>query len=640
MNSTNRNLLVWIAVAVGVFVTLNLIGTPLSLNPVQTWDNEDFVSAVEGDRVGEVEVVGSGIGATFNITTREGTRASFYTTNPSKFEEVLESAQVAYTASAPSSGNGWFNFIYLIFMVVFIGYIIFSIRQAQGGRGGGGFGMGFGRSKAKLLTENENRVLFEDVAGVEEAKQEVEEVVQFLKDPGRFQRLGAKIPRGLMLVGPPGTGKTLLAKAIAGEAGVPFFSISGSDFVEMFVGVGASRVRDMFEQAKKNAPCIIFIDEIDAVGRARAQGFSGSNQEQEQTLNQLLVEMDGFEDNQDVIVVAATNRVDTLDKALLRPGRFDRQVQVPLPDIRGREQILRVHSKNVPLADNVDLKRVAKGTPTFSGADLANLINEAALLTARAGKRLVTQIELENAKDKITMGPERRSQHRTQEEIELIAYHEGGHAITSLFVPLKNPLNKVTIIPRGQAGGYAQFLPDSDATYLESKDQFRGQLVVAYGGRIAEELIYGQENVTAGAVSDIRQATLLSKAMVEQFGFSEKLGLRYYGHNQNGSFVLDKNHSEGFSEVIDEEVRALLEDAERRAREILIKRKSALHALKDALLEYETLTAEEVKTVVEGGTISREDSGPKKPRGGMALPKLGAKKPAPDADPVPDGAPA
>ena len=637
MNSQNRNIFVWIAVAVAVLVTLNVMGSGFNLNATETWDNTQFTRALDGGQIQSVNVVGTGFSADFTVELNNGGQAKFNTTDPNKYQDLLDTAGIPYTSSAPSSGSGWFNFIYLALMVVFIGYIIYSFRSAQGG-GRGGFGMGFGRSKAKLLTENENRVLFEDVAGVEEAKQEVEEVVQFLKDPGRFQRLGAKIPRGLMLVGPPGTGKTLLAKAIAGEAGVPFFSISGSDFVEMFVGVGASRVRDMFEQAKKNSPCIIFIDEIDAVGRARAQGFSGSNQEQEQTLNQLLVEMDGFEENEGVIVVAATNRVDTLDKALLRPGRFDRQVQVPLPDVKGREQILRVHSRNVPLSDNVDLKRVAKGTPTFSGADLANLINEAALLTARAGKRLVTQAELENAKDKITMGPERRSQHRTKEEIELIAYHEGGHAITSLFVPLKNPLNKVTIIPRGQAGGYAQFLPDSDATYLESKDQFKGQLVVAYGGRIAEEIIYGDENVTAGAVSDIRQATMLSKAMVEQFGFSEKLGLRFYGHNQNGSFVMDKNHSEGFSEVIDEEVRILLEDAEKRARDILTEKKEALHRLKDALLEYETLSAEEVKLVVEGGTIDREDNTPQKPRGGLALPKLGKKKP--DADPAPEGAPA
>ena len=637
MNNQNRSIFIWIAVAIGVLIALNITGFPPSFNQVKTWDTIDFSQAIAENRIEDVKVVGYGSGATFNVTEIDGSQAKFYTTNPNKFEEQLDAANIAYASSAPSSGNNWFNILYMILMISFIGYIIYSFRSAQGG-GRGGFGMGFGRSKAKLLNENDNRVLFEDVAGVEEAKQEVEEVVQFLKDPGRFQRLGAKIPRGLLLVGPPGTGKTLLAKAIAGEAGVPFFSISGSDFVEMFVGVGASRVRDMFDQAKKNSPCIIFIDEIDAVGRARAQGFTGSNQEQEQTLNQLLVEMDGFEDNQDVIVVAATNRVDTLDKALLRPGRFDRQVHVPLPDIRGREQILRVHSRHVPLANNVDLKRVAKGTPTFSGADLANLINEAALLTARAGKRLVTQSELENAKDKITMGPERRSQHRTKEEIELIAYHEGGHAITSLFVPLKNPLNKVTIIPRGQAGGYAQFLPDSDATYLETKDQFKGQLAVAYGGRIAEELIYGNDNVTAGAVSDIRQATELAKAMVEQFGFSEKLGLRFYGHNQNGSFLMDKNYSEGFSKVIDQEVRELLEAAEQKARDILTERKDVLHALKDALLEYETLTVEEVRTVVDGGTIDRDDATPKRPRVGMALPKLNKKKP--ETNPLPDGAPA
>ena len=635
MNDQNRSILILIAVALGLLILFNF-RSPFSAMETARWDTADFTRAVSGNQIESVKVTGSGLGADFAITTVGGRQARFYTTDPNRFQGLLDEAGIAYESAAPSSGNGLFNIIYLILFATFVGYIIYSFRSAQGG-GRGGFGLGFGRSKAKLLTENENRVLFEDVAGVEEAKQEVEEVVQFLKDPGRFQRLGAKIPRGLMLVGPPGTGKTLLAKAIAGEAAVPFFSISGSDFVEMFVGVGASRVRDMFDQAKKNSPCIIFIDEIDAVGRARSQGFGGSNQEQEQTLNQLLVEMDGFEENQGVIVVAATNRVDTLDKALLRPGRFDRQVQVPLPDIKGREQILRVHSRNVPLADNVDLKRMAKGTPTFSGADLANLINEAALLTARAGKRLVTQAELENAKDKITMGPERRSQHRTQEEIELIAYHEGGHAITSLFVPLKNPLNKVTIIPRGQAGGYAQFLPDSDATYLESKDQFKGQLVVAYGGRIAEELIYGDDNVTAGAVSDIRQATLLSKAMVEQFGFSEKLGMRYYGHNQDGSFLMDKNYSEGFSEVIDTEVRELLETAEKRAREILMENRDALHRLKDALLEYETLTAEEVKTVVDGGAVDRQDT-PQKPRIGLALPKLGKKKP--DAGPSPEAVPA
>ena len=634
MNAQNRNIIIWIAIGVAVLVVLNL-SNGLGGTTAEEWNSLEFANAIESGTIEKVSSVGDLVSADLTITYDGGKEATYYSTVPERDFASLNAAGIAVEAKERANGTSWFAFIQLAIMVAFIGFIIYSFRSAQRG-GGGGFGMGFGRSKAKLLTENENRVLFEDVAGVEEAKQEVEEVVQFLKDPGRFQRLGAKIPRGLMLVGPPGTGKTLLAKAIAGEAGVPFFSISGSDFVEMFVGVGASRVRDMFEQAKKNAPCIIFIDEIDAVGRARAQGFSGANQEQEQTLNQLLVEMDGFEENEGVIVVAATNRVDTLDKALLRPGRFDRQVQVPLPDVKGREQILRVHSRNVPLADNVDLKRVAKGTPTFSGADLANLINEAALLTARTGKRLVTQEELENAKDKITMGPERRSQHRTQEEIELIAYHEGGHAITSLFVPLKNPLNKVTIIPRGQAGGYAQFLPDSDATYLESKEQFKGQLVVAYGGRIAEELIFGDENVTAGAVSDIRQATALSKAMVEQFGFSEKLGMRYYGHNESGGFMADKNYSEGFSEVIDTEVRDLLDTAEERARTILTDNKEALHRLKDALLEYETLTAEEVKLVVDGGIINREDeTKTKPPRSGLSMPKIGKKPQAPAADPAP-----
>ena len=632
MNAQNRNLMIWIAVGIALLVLFN-INNPMGAATPEPWDSQQFEEVVESGTIESVEAKGNMFSADLTVTYDGGKIGTYYTAQVETDLAALDAANVAVTMTERPSSGRWASYIQLAIMVAFIGFIIYSFRSAQKG-GGGGFGMGFGRSKAKLLTENENRVLFEDVAGVEESKQEVEEVVQFLKDPGRFQRLGAKIPRGLMLVGPPGTGKTLLAKAIAGESGVPFFSISGSDFVEMFVGVGASRVRDMFEQAKKNAPCIIFIDEIDAVGRARSQGFGGSNQEQEQTLNQLLVEMDGFEENEGVIVVAATNRVDTLDKALLRPGRFDRQVQVPLPDVKGREQILRVHSRNVPLADNVDLKRVAKGTPTFSGADLANLINEAALLTARTGKRLVTQTELEDAKDKITMGPERRSQHRTKEEIELVAYHEAGHAITSLFVPLKNPLNKLTIIPRGGAGGYAQFLPESDAQMLETKEQFKANLVMSFGGRIAEEVIYGAEHVTAGAVSDIRQATALSKAMVEQFGFSEKLGMRYYGHNQSGGFVADKNYSEGYSEVIDSEVRALLENAEARAREILLDHKETLHRLKDALMEYETLSGEEVKIIVEGGTINRDDdTSNKPPRSGLSMPKIGKKPEAPAAEP-------
>ena len=632
MNAQNRNIMIWIAIGIALVFFVSQ-AAPMAANTPEPWDSRQFQSAIDSGSIEKVEAQGNMISADFTVTHDGGKEATYYSATVEDDLAALKAADVAFVIEERPAPSSWFNYIYMIFMIGLIGFIIYSFRSAQRG-GGGGFGMGFGRSKAKLLTENENSVLFEDVAGVEESKQEVEEVVQFLKDPGRFQRLGAKIPRGLMLVGPPGTGKTLLAKAIAGESGVPFFSISGSDFVEMFVGVGASRVRDMFEQAKKNSPCIIFIDEIDAVGRARSQGFGGSNQEQEQTLNQLLVEMDGFEENEGVIVVAATNRVDTLDKALLRPGRFDRQVQVPLPDVKGREQILRVHSRNVPLADNVDLKRVAKGTPTFSGADLANLINEAALLTARTGKRLVTQAELENAKDKITMGPERRSQHRTKEEIELVAYHEAGHAITSLFVPLKNPLNKLTIIPRGGAGGYAQFLPESDAQMLETKEQFKANLVMSFGGRLAEEVIYGPEHVTAGAVSDIRQSTQLAKAMVEQFGFSEKLGMRYYGHNQSGGFVADKNYSEGYSEVIDSEVRQLLDDAETRAREILMEHKETLHRLKDALLEYETLSGEEVKIIVEGGTINRDDdTKPTPPRSGLAMPKIGKKPQAPSAEP-------
>jgi cell division protease FtsH len=481
------------------------------------------------------------------------------------------------------------------------------MRQMQGGARGA---MGFGKSKARLLTENKNRVTFEDVAGVDEAKEELSEIVDFLKDPGKFQRLGGKIPKGALLVGPPGTGKTLLARAIAGEAGVPFFSISGSDFVEMFVGVGASRVRDMFEQAKKNAPCIIFIDEIDAVGRHRGAGLGGGNDEREQTLNQLLVEMDGFEANEGIILIAATNRPDVLDPALLRPGRFDRQIVVPNPDINGREKILRVHMKNVPLAADVDVKVVARGTPGFSGADLANLVNEAALMAARRNRRMVTQRDFEDAKDKVMMGAERKSMVMTEDEKRMTAYHEGGHAIVALNVPSTDPVHKATIIPRGRALGMVMQLPERDKLSM-SYEQMTSRLAILFGGRVAEEIIFGRDKVTSGASSDISQATKLARAMVTKWGYSEQLGVVEYGENQEEVFLgmsmgRTQNISEDTAKVIDAEVKRLTQDGFDEARRILTERLEDLHTLAKAMLEYETLTGDEIVNVLKGIPPVRE----------------------------------
>jgi cell division protease FtsH len=496
----------------------------------------------------------------------------------------------------------------LLPILLLIGVWIFFMRQMQGGGRGA---MGFGKSKARLLTENKHRVTFEEVAGVDEAKEELQEVVDFLKDPGKFQRLGGKIPKGALLVGPPGTGKTLLARAVAGEAGVPFFSISGSDFVEMFVGVGASRVRDMFEQAKKNAPCIIFIDEIDAVGRHRGAGLGGGNDEREQTLNQLLVEMDGFEANEGIILIAATNRPDVLDPALLRPGRFDRQVVVPNPDVNGRERILRVHMKNVPLAADVDVKTVARGTPGFSGADLANLVNEAALMAARKNRRMVTQKDFEDAKDKVMMGSERKSMVMTEDEKRMTAYHEGGHAIVALNVPATDPVHKATIIPRGRALGMVMQLPERDKLSM-SYEQMTSRLAILFGGRVAEEIIFGKDKVTSGASSDISQATKLARAMVTKWGFSERLGTVEYGENQEEVFLghsvaRNQNVSESTAQIIDEEVRRLVEAGHEEARRILTERLDDLHTLAKALLEYETLSGDEIKAVLRGEMPSREE---------------------------------
>jgi cell division protease FtsH len=494
--------------------------------------------------------------------------------------------------------------------------------------------MGFGKSKAKLLTETQGRVTFDDVAGVDEAKEDLQEIVEFLRDPQKFQRLGGRIPRGVLLVGPPGTGKTLLARAIAGEAGVPFFSISGSDFVEMFVGVGASRVRDMFEQAKKNAPCIVFVDEIDAVGRHRGAGLGGGNDEREQTLNQLLVEMDGFETNEGIILIAATNRPDVLDPALLRPGRFDRQIQVPNPDFIGREKILKVHARKVPLAPDVDLKVVARGTPGFSGADLMNLVNEAALLAARRSKRIVTNAEFEDARDKIMMGAERRTLSMTEEEKKLTAYHEGGHALVQLTVPGAMPIHKATIIPRGRALGMVQGLPERDQI-SQTYEQLKAMLAIAMGGRVAEELVFGHDKTTSGAASDIQQCTRVARAMVTQLGFSDKLGTVAYADPQQEQFLgysigRQQTLSEATHQTIDAEVRRLVQEGYDQAKRILTEKRAQLDTLANGLLEFETLTGEELKGLLAGKRPVRDETpaAPQPPRG-STVPNTG-QKPEPD----------
>ncbi len=486
--------------------------------------------------------------------------------------------------------------------------VFFAFRQMQ--KGGGSGAMGFGKSKAKLLTERSGRVTFDDVAGIDEAREELQEIVEFLRDPARFSKLGGQIPKGALLVGSPGTGKTLLARAIAGEAGVPFFTISGSDFVEMFVGVGASRVRDMFEQAKKNAPCIVFIDEIDAVGRHRGHGLGNSNDEREQTLNQLLVEMDGFEANEGIIIIAATNRPDVLDPALLRPGRFDRQVVVPIPDIEGREKILGVHMKKVPLAPDVNPRVIARGTPGFSGADLANLVNEAALLAARRNKRLVAMQEFEDAKDKVMMGAERRSMVMTDDEKKMTAYHEAGHAIVSVNEPASDPIHKATIIPRGRALGMVMRLPERDS-YSYHRDKMLANLSVSMGGRVAEELIFGYDKVSSGASSDIQYATGLARNMVMRWGMSDKLGPLLYEESQDGYLGMGMSQrtmmSDETAKLIDSEIRGLVDDAHARAHAILKAHQDKLHLLAEAMLEYETLTGEEIRKLIEDGKLDRPE---------------------------------
>ncbi len=606
MNNLGRNVVLWGIILLLVLMLFKLFDNSSAQQQSTQLPYSEFMAQVESGDVTEVVIRGPNISGRF----RNHVTFETYAPNDPDLVNKLTNKGVTIKAGPEESGEltlsailvGWFP------TLLFIAVFIFYLRQMQQG---GGKAMGFGKSKARLLTERQGRITFEDVAGIDEAKEELEEIVEFLRDPQKFQRLGGRIPKGALLIGPPGTGKTLLARAIAGEANVPFFTISGSDFVEMFVGVGASRVRDMFEQAKKNSPCIIFIDEIDAVGRHRGAGLGGGNDEREQTLNQLLVEMDGFEANEGVILVAATNRPDVLDPALLRPGRFDRQVVVPNPDIVGREKILQVHMRKVRAAPDVNAHTIARGTPGFSGADLANLVNEAALLAARKNKRVVTMDEFEEAKDKVMMGAERRSMVMTEEEKKLTAYHEAGHALVGIFVPGNDPLHKVTIIPRGRALGVTMNLPERDR-YSVSKRELHARLAMMFGGRVAEELIFGEENVTTGASNDIKQATGMARRMVTEWGMSEKLGRLSYEANDEEIFLghsvtQHKNVSDDTAKMIDDEVRSLVEIAENLAKKVLSENMDDLHVLGEALLEYETLSGEEVNNLLKGEEIHRED---------------------------------
>ena len=610
MDGFGRNIIFWLAVGLSLLFLFNVLQN--AQNGALGGENlsySDFMADAQAGRISNVTIQGQEITGAFAANGE-----SFNVTVPPN-ENVVErlegtAVEIAAKPDAPEEISLMGILISLLPAFLIIGVWIMFMRQMQGGKGGGA--MGFGKSRAKMLTEKHGRVTFEDVAGIEEAKQELEEVVEFLKDPQKFSRLGGKIPKGALLVGQPGTGKTLIARAVAGEANVPFFTISGSDFVEMFVGVGASRVRDMFEQGKKNAPCIIFIDEIDAVGRHRGAGLGGGNDEREQTLNQMLVEMDGFEANEGVIILAATNRPDVLDPALLRPGRFDRQIVVPLPDITGREKILEVHMKKVPLANNVDARVIARGTPGFSGADLANLVNEAALLAARRGKRVVGMEEFEDAKDKVLMGSERKSMVMSEDEKKLTAYHEAGHALVALHEPESDPVHKATIVPRGRALGVVMRLPENDRLSM-SRAKLEADLSVAMGGRVAEEIIFGDDKVTTGASSDISQATNIARKMVTEWGLSDKLGTIRYAQDQEEVFLghsvsQTKNMSDETASIVDAEIRRIVEEGYNKAKQILTDNLDDLHKLAKALLEYELLSGDEIKDLLAGKPIIR-DSG-------------------------------
>ena len=634
-----KNVALWLFIAFIAFGLFNLFGGPGSDNTrsIQLTYSQ-FLDEVDAGSITDVEIKGK------DITGKYSDGRSFKTYEPNDPTLVDRLNQRGVNISAVPLDDGYPSLLGILIswfpMLLLIGVWIFFMRQMQGGKGGA---MGFGRSKAKLLTENKNKVTFNDVAGIDEAKEELVEIVDFLKDPRKFQKLGGRIPKGALLIGPPGTGKTLLARAIAGEAGVPFFTISGSDFVEMFVGVGASRVRDMFEQGRRHAPCIIFIDEIDAVGRSRGAGLGGGNDEREQTLNQILVEMDGFDTQEGIILVAATNRPDVLDPALLRPGRFDRQVVVPNPDLIGREAILKVHMKKISAAPDVDIRTIARGTPGFSGADLANIVNESALLAARKNKKIVTMIDFEEAKDKVMMGAERRSLVMSQDEKELTAYHEGGHAIVAINQPASDPIHKATIIPRGRALGMVMRLPERDQLSLP-RDKMYADITVAMGGRVAEEIIFGESKVTSGASSDIEMATKMARNMVTKFGMSSKLGPIQYGENEEEVFLgrsvqKHQNVSEETAKLIDSEIRLIVDTCYEKARSILEDKIDDLHNLAKGLIEYETLSGDEILSLIKDGSINRPDPEEEIKNAGPSVPKSGKSgfkpKIVPDLKPKP-----
>ncbi len=631
MNANLRNFALWVIIVLLLLALFTLFQNPGQRTSSQDISFSQLLTEVDQGHVRDVVIQGPEIHGTFT----NGSSFQTYAPSDPTLVKRLYDGKVSITAKPPGDNVPWFVSLLVSWLpfIALIGVWIFLSRQMQGGAGKA---MGFGKSRAKMLTEAHGRVTFEDVAGVDEAKQDLQEIVEFLRDPGKFQRLGGRIPRGVLLVGPPGTGKTLIARAVAGEANVPFFTISGSDFVEMFVGVGASRVRDMFEQAKKNAPCIIFIDEIDAVGRHRGAGLGGGNDEREQTLNQLLVEMDGFEANEGVILIAATNRPDVLDPALMRPGRFDRQVVVSNPDIVGREQILKVHVRKVPLAPDVNLKTIARGTPGFSGADLMNLVNEAALTAARRNKRMVTQSEFEEAKDKVMMGAERKSLVMTEEEKRNTAYHEAGHALVALHVPGSDPVHKATIIPRGRALGMVMQLPEGDRIGY-TRQWCVSRLAIALGGREAEILNSGPDKVTNGASGDIQQATNLARAMVMEWGMSDKLGRVRYQSNEQEVFLghsvaRSTNISEETARLIDAEIRRLVEDGEQEARRILLEHRGDWEKIAQGLLEFETLSGDEIKDLLNGKKPNRElVLEPTTPRA-SAVPPAGKPRPRPDPD--------
>ncbi|CAN1533605.1 HflB ATP-dependent Zn proteases [Rhabdaerophilaceae bacterium] len=640
MNPNVRNIALWAIILLLVLALVSVFQSPSGRQAGQEVPYSVFLDEVEKGRVERVTITGPDIQGTFRDTQQV-----FSTFGPAdtRLLEKLREKGVTTTIRSPNADSPWYMSFLLNWLpiIAFIGVWIFMSRQMQNGAGRA---MGFGKSRARLLTEAHGRVTFEDVAGIDEAKEDLQEIVEFLRDSQKFQRLGGRIPRGCLLVGPPGTGKTLTARAVAGEANVPFFTISGSDFVEMFVGVGASRVRDMFAEAKKNAPCIIFIDEIDAVGRHRGAGLGGGNDEREQTLNQLLVEMDGFEANEGIIIIAATNRPDVLDPALLRPGRFDRQIVVPLPDVNGRERILRVHARKVPVAPDVDLRVLARGTPGFSGADLMNLINEGALLAARRNRRLVTMKEFEDAKDKVMMGAERKSMAMSEDEKKLTAYHEAGHAIIALKLAGIDPIHKATIIPRGRALGMVMTLPETDR-YSFSREKAISRLIMLFGGREAEILKFGPEKVTNGATGDIQMATSLARSMVMEWGMSEKLGRVRYASNQQEVFLghsvsQTTNMADETAKLIDEEVRKLIEDGESTARQLIHDNKDDFEAVAQALLEFETLTGDELRDLMNGKRPDRSDPDEPKATRGSAVPGTGRPKPtSPDGgmEPAPQG---